>query len=196
MQTTDLPSKPPVDALPDLLRTVSAALVARNPADSLGYTLSRIASWERLRRLPPNTGGRTTAMPPVDEASAVQALIKEGRKIEALAALNDLTWTAPFWFEGHRITAGLAAELGPDYAVAQTCVGGLVSLLLRRMPPLLDFTFNDGSPWSIPRPATGWRRSDMAPPNEKTHSIARTAEARKPRRLWTGARTRSNLSRR
>lgn len=136
--------------LPETLRDWAAGLLAGNAADSLAYALSRVASWARLHRLPPHAGGRTVAMPPAAEAEAVRALISAGRKIDALQALEAMVWTAPFWFEGHRLSARILGEMGADYADAQAMVGGMVSLLLRRFPDLADFAFADGSPFVDP----------------------------------------------
>jgi len=139
-----------IDQLPDTLRSLSTALIARDVADPRAYLLSRIASWWRIRQLPPHDGGRTGAMPPVEEMAAVAALRQAGQNAEALRALNDLVWTAPFWFDGHRLTAEVLAALGPAHADAQATVGGAMNLLLRRFPALLGFSFSDGKPFADP----------------------------------------------
>lgn len=139
-----------IDQLPDTLRSLSAALIAKNAADPRAYLLSRIASWWRIRQLPPHEGGRTGAMPPIEEMAAVAALRQAGQNEEALRALNDLVWTAPFWFEGHRLTADILAALGPSHADAQATVAGAMNLLFRRFPALLGFSFSDGKPFADP----------------------------------------------
>ncbi|OYW68708.1 MAG: hypothetical protein B7Z40_01925, partial [Bosea sp. 12-68-7] len=63
---------------------------------------------------------------------------------------NDLVWTAPFWFEGHRLTAEILATLGPAHADAQATVAGAMNLLFRRFPALLGFSFSDGKPFADP----------------------------------------------
>lgn len=137
-----------VDQLPEMLRNLSAGLIARSVADPRAYLLSRIASWWRIRQLPANDGGRTGAMPPAEEAAAVAAQRQAGQNAEALRALNDLVWTAPFWLEGHRLTAEILAGLGPDHAAAEATVAGAMNLLLRRFPELLGFSFGDGRPFA------------------------------------------------
>ena len=139
-----------IDQLPDSLRSLSTALIARDVADPRAYLLSRIASWWRIRQLPPHEGGRTGAMPPVEEMAAVAALRQAGQNAEALRALNDLVWTAPFWFDGHRLTAEVLAALGPAHADAQATVAGAMNLLFRRFPALLGFSFSDGKPFADP----------------------------------------------
>lgn len=139
-----------IDQLPDTLRSLSSALIAKNAADPRAYLLSRIASWWRIRQLPPHEGGRTGAMPPVEEMAAVAALRQAGQNLEALRALNELVWTAPFWFEGHRLTADILAALGPTHADAQATVAGAMNLLFRRFPALLGFSFSDGKPFADP----------------------------------------------
>lgn len=139
-----------LDQLPEALRSLSAAMIARSTADPGAYLLARIGSWWRIRQLPPNEGGRTGAMPPVEEFAAVTALRASGQNAEALRALNDLVWTAPFWFEGHRLTAEILGSLGPEHAAARATVAGAMSLLLTRFPELLDLSFNDGKPFVDP----------------------------------------------
>jgi type VI secretion system protein VasJ len=139
-----------IDQLPETLRSLSAGLIGKSVADPRAYLLSRIASWWRIRQLPPNEGGRTGAMPPVEEMAAVAALRQAGQNGEALRALNELVWTAPFWFEGHRLTADILGALGPEHADAQATVSGAMNLLLRRFPALLDFSFADGKPFVDP----------------------------------------------
>lgn len=139
-----------IDQLPEILRGLSGALIAKSVADPRAYLLARIASWWRIRQLPPNDGGRTGAMPPVEELAAVTALRQAGQKAEALRALNDLVWTAPFWLEGHRLSAEILGELGGEHADARATVTGAMSLLLTRFPDLLNLGFSDGRPFADP----------------------------------------------
>jgi len=139
-----------IDSLPETLRTVSAGLIGRSTADARGYLLSRLASWWRIRQLPPNEGGRTGAMPPVEEAAAVRAQRQAGQNAEALKALNEMVWTAPFWFEGHRLSAEILKAMGPGHADACAAVGGAMNMLFRRFPELMNFTFGDGKPFVDP----------------------------------------------
>lgn len=139
-----------IDQLPEALRTLSAGLIGKSVADPRAYLLSRVASWWRIRQLPPNEGGRTGAMPPVEEMTAVATLRQAGQNAEALRALNDLVWTAPFWFEGHRLTADVLGALGSEHADAQATVAGAMNLLFRRFPALLGFSFADGKPFVDP----------------------------------------------
>lgn len=139
-----------IDSLPETLRSLSAGLIGRSSADARAYLLSRVASWWRIRQVPPNEGGRTGAMPPVEEAAAVQAQRQAGQNQEALRALNELVWSAPFWFEGHRITAEILKGMGPDHADAAAAVGGAMNMLFRRFPDLMNFSFGDGKPFVDP----------------------------------------------
>lgn len=139
-----------IDSLPETLRSLSAGLIGRSTADARAYVLSRVASWWRIRQLPPNEGGRTGAMPPVEEAAAIHAQRQAGQNQEVLRALNELVWTAPFWFEGHRLTAEILKGMGPDHADASAAVGGAMNMLFRRFPDLMNFSFGDGKPFVDP----------------------------------------------
>lgn len=148
-----------IEQLPEVLRNLSAALIARSTADPRAYLLSRIASWWRIRQLPPNEGGKTGAMPPLEELAAVNAQRQAGQNAEALRALNELVWSAPFWLEGHRLSAEILAGLGPDHAAAEATVAGSMNLLLRRFPELLNFSFGDGRPFAD-GPTRAWIESN------------------------------------
>lgn len=148
-----------IDQLPEVLRSLSAALIAKSTADPRAYLLSRIASWWRVRQLPPNEGGKTGAMPPVEELAAINAQRQAGQNAEALRALNELVWSAPFWLEGHRLSAEILAGLGPDHAAAEATVAGSMNLLLRRFPELLNFSFGDGRPFAD-GPTRAWIESN------------------------------------
>lgn len=139
-----------IDTLPETLRSLSASLIGRSTADARAYLLSRVASWWRIRQLPPNEGGRTGAMPPAVEAAVVQAQRQASQNPEALKALNELVWTAPFWFEGHRLSAEILKGMGPDHADAAAAVGGAMNMLFRRFPELMNFSFGDGKPFVDP----------------------------------------------
>lgn len=145
------PAPPPVDhatveSLPETLRTLAAGMLTADLTDSRAYLLSRVASWWRIRQVPQNDKGRTHAMPPVEEAAALRDLCRTGRDGAALLALNDLVWTAPFWFEGHRIAAEILRRLGADHADAHAVVCAAMPLLFHRLPALMTLSFADGTP--------------------------------------------------
>lgn len=139
-----------VEQLPEALRALSASLITKSAADPGAYLLSRIGSWWRIRQLPPNDAGKTGAFPPLEELAAVNAMRAAGQNAEALRALNELVWTAPFWLDGHRLSAEILGALGPEHAAAKATVTGAMPLLLTRFPELLVLSFGDGRPFADP----------------------------------------------
>lgn len=145
------PAAPPldrgaVDTLPETLRTLAAGMLGADPTDPRAYVLSRVASWWRIRQLPPNDNGRTSAMPPVDETGSLRDLCRNGQDTAALLLLNDLVWSAPFWFDGHRIASEILRRLGSEFADAHAALCATMPLLFRRLPALGSFVFADGTP--------------------------------------------------
>ncbi len=179
-----------LDALPDTMRTLAAGLLAADTTDARAYTLSRMASWSRIRQLPPNEGGRTSAMPPAEEAATLRDLCQRGDNAAALAILNDLVWSAPFWFEGHRISAELLLRSGPDHADAHAAVCGAMPLLLRRFPALVTSPSRTARPWPSPRRRHGCRNAGAPLPRRtgSTGPSRRCASSSPPARAgkrWT-----------
>lgn len=128
------------------LLKVAQLLIERQPEAAVGYRLRRHAIWAGITTPPMSGPGNKTQLAPMSAD-----MVEEFR---AAMAAPDLTlWQrieqsltlAPYWFEGHQLSAQVADKLGyqaPAQAIVQELDG-----FLQRLPALRDLGFSDGSPF-------------------------------------------------
>ncbi|MFQ2383089.1 type VI secretion system protein TssA [Aeromonas dhakensis] len=125
---------------------VAELLIERQPEAAVGYRLRRHAVWAGITAVPMSGAGNKTPLAPmsadmVDEYRAAMNAPDQGlwQRIEQSLTL------APYWFEGHRLSAEVAQKLGFG-AVAQAIAEEL-GAFLQRLPALRELAFSDGSPF-------------------------------------------------
>lgn len=125
---------------------VAELLIERQPEAAVGYRLRRHAVWAGITTAPMSGAGNKTPLAPmsadmVDEYLAAMNAPDQGlwQRIEQSLTL------APYWFEGHRLSAEVAQKLGFG-AVAQAIAEEL-GAFLQRLPALRELAFSDGSPF-------------------------------------------------
>ncbi|WP_429042603.1 type VI secretion system protein TssA [Aeromonas hydrophila] len=128
---------------------VAELLIERQPEAAVGYRLRRHAVWAGITAVPMSGPGNKTPLAPmsadmVDEYRAAMNAPDLGlwQRIEQSLTL------APYWFEGHRLSAEVAQKLGFG-AVAQAIAEEL-GTFLQRLPALRELAFSDGSPFLSP----------------------------------------------
>ncbi|BED98654.1 type VI secretion system protein TssA [Aeromonas dhakensis] len=128
---------------------VADLLIERQPEAAVGYRLRRHAVWAGITAVPMSGAGNKTPLAPmsadmVDEYRAAMNAPDQGlwQRIEQSLTL------APYWFEGHRLSAEVAQKLGFG-AVAQAIAEEL-GAFLQRLPALRELAFSDGSPFLSP----------------------------------------------
>lgn len=128
---------------------VAELLIERQPEAAVGYRLRRHAVWAGITTAPMSGAGNKTPLAPmsadmVDEYLAAMNAPDQGlwQRIEQSLTL------APYWFEGHRLSAEVAQKLGFG-AVAQAIAEEL-GTFLQRLPALRELAFSDGSPFLSP----------------------------------------------
>ena len=128
---------------------VAELLIERQPEAAVGYRLRRHAVWAGITAVPMSGAGNKTPLAPmsadmVDEYRAAMNVPEQGlwQRIEQSLTL------APYWFEGHRLSAEVAQKLGFG-AVAQAIAEEL-GAFLQRLPALRELAFSDGSPFLSP----------------------------------------------
>ncbi|MGL6303448.1 type VI secretion system protein TssA, partial [Aeromonas caviae] len=128
---------------------VAELLIERQPEAAVGYRLRRHAVWAGITAVPMSGAGNKTPLAPmsadmVDEYRAAMNAPDQGlwQRIEQSLTL------APYWFEGHRLSAEVAQKLGFG-AVAQAIAEEL-GAFLQRLPALRELAFSDGSPFLSP----------------------------------------------
>ncbi|MBL0531579.1 type VI secretion system protein TssA [Aeromonas dhakensis] len=133
---------------------VAEILIERQPEAAVGYRLRRHAVWAGITAVPMSGAGNKTPLAPmsadmVDEYRAAMNAPDQGlwQRIEQSLTL------APYWFEGHRLSAEVAQKLGFG-AVAQAIAEEL-GTFLQRLPALRELAFSDGSPF-LPPECSRW----------------------------------------
>lgn len=157
-------------------RALALAFLERNPADWRAYTLLGAITWLAVTDLPAaDAKGQTLLMLPSqtrrDDIAAMEAAGNGPELVVALAQV--LSASGLFWFDGHfklyRTLHNLAAsDAKGAWKTCSDIVAGNARAFIRRMPEVLNFSFQDGTPF-----ASGMARSWLLP----TEQAADAAEA-------------------
>lgn len=128
---------------------VADLLIERQPEAAVGYRLRRHAIWAGITTPPMVARDNKTQLAPmsvdmVDEYRAAMNTPEQGlwQRIEQSLTL------APYWFEGHRLSAEVAQKLG--FAAVAKAIAEELDGFLQRLPALRDLAFSDGSPFLSP----------------------------------------------
>ncbi|MNZ26895.1 hypothetical protein D3C78_441000 [compost metagenome] len=128
---------------------VADLLIERQPEAAMGYRLRRHAIWAGITTPPMVARDNKTQLAPmsadmVDEYRAAMSSPDQGlwQRIEQSLTL------APYWFEGHRLSAEVAQRLG--FAAVARAIAEELDGFLQRLPALRDLAFSDGSPFLPP----------------------------------------------
>ena len=128
------------------LLTVADVLCERYPQSATGYRLRRHAIWQTITAAPQaETGGRTSlAAFPVDLMADYQARLPAAN-IELWEHVEKSALLAPYWFDGHCLSARIATQLGfHDTAVA---IRDELNFFINRIPVLRHLQFTDLTPF-------------------------------------------------
>jgi type VI secretion system protein VasJ len=137
-----------IDSLAPTLLAYAQNLRQQEPADPRAYVLIRVASWLRFDALPAQQGGRTLVVAPLAGVEAIETMRARGDTQAALAAAEELAWSAPFWLDAHRHSFELLGELGRSFEAARASVAGMLRFFAQRFPESLTLSFNDGRPFA------------------------------------------------
>ncbi|MEM0553055.1 MULTISPECIES: type VI secretion system protein TssA [Aeromonas] len=125
---------------------VAELLIERQPEAAVGYRLRRHAIWAGITTPPMTAQGNKTQLAPmsvdmVDEYRAAMNAADQGlwQRIEQSLTL------APYWFEGHMLSAMVAQKLG--FATVAQAIMQELEIFLQRLPTLRELTFSDGTPF-------------------------------------------------
>ncbi|MDR5868657.1 type VI secretion system protein TssA [Halomonas koreensis] len=119
----------------------------QSPGEALGYRLRRHAVWHAIQGLPMTRDGQRTELAPVSadraaeyrEAAAGRPDAEDWRRIENSLAL------APYWLEGHRLSAEIARRL--EQPRCAEAIRDEAARFVARLPGLETLTFSDGTPF-------------------------------------------------
>lgn len=130
---------------------VAELLIERQPEAAIGYRLRRHAIWVGITTLPMVSQGNKTQLASmsadmVDEYRAGMATLDRATPNLSLWQRIEQSLTlAPYWFEGHMLSAQVAQKLG--FSVVAEAISQELEAFLLRLPQLRELTFSDGCPF-------------------------------------------------
>lgn len=125
---------------------MAGILCARQPDNPLGYCLRRNAIWESISSAPqPQADGRTPLA--AFSADRMAEYLSEAAQpdLSLWQQVEESLTLAPYWFEGHRLSADIAQRLG--YKRVAGAIREELQLFLQRLPQLGELSFNDRTPF-------------------------------------------------
>lgn len=150
----------------DTLLNVAAVLCERQPDSPLGYRLRRHALWQTITTTPTAESDGRTPMAAISADMAADYLARLTRADITLWQLVEKSLLlAPYWLDGHYLSAQVAQRLG--YRQAAEAIRDEVSYFLDRLPALADLLFNDRTPF-MNEQTKQW----LASPSSPVQSIA------------------------
>ncbi|MBW7982465.1 type VI secretion system protein TssA [Enterobacillus tribolii] len=121
-------------------------LCERQPDNPLGYRLRRNAVWQGINSAPLAQADGRTPLAAFSADRMAEYLGGATNPDHALWEQVEQSLTlAPYWFEGHRISAGIARKLG--YERVAEAIREELGLFLQRLPQLSELSFNDRTPF-------------------------------------------------
>ncbi|MDU8924526.1 type VI secretion system protein TssA [Pasteurellaceae bacterium LIM206] len=135
------------------LLKVAEYLVNKDAAESVGYQLRRYAIWHNITSAPPAENNKTQlAAISADRVAEYKAAL-ENADINLWQEVEYSLTLAPFWFEGHQLSAEIANRLG--YMKVAVAIKESLNNFLDKLPILRKLTFSDNTPF-LPETCYQW----------------------------------------
>lgn len=125
---------------------VAELLVEQQVDTPVGYRLRRHAIWSGITTPPLTAKGHATQLAPMSADMVDDYKAAMGQADKALwARVEQSLVLAPYWFEGHMLSAQIATQL--DCKATASAIADELHAFLTRLPTLRELTFNDGTPF-------------------------------------------------
>ncbi|NDJ57427.1 type VI secretion system protein TssA [Enterobacteriaceae bacterium 4M9] len=139
-------------------------LCERQPENPLGYRMRRNAVWQGITSAPlAQADGRTPLAAFSADRMAEYAGAIASPSVALWEQVEQSLTLAPYWFEGHRLSAKIALALG------HTRVAGAIreelQFFLQRLPQIAELRFSDRSPF-LPDEVRSWLEEASVPQGE------------------------------
>ncbi|WP_424405438.1 type VI secretion system protein TssA [Pasteurella sp. PK-2025] len=135
------------------LLKVADYLIDKDLSEPVGYQLRRYAIWNNITAAPMAENNKTQlAAISIDRVAEYKAEL-ENANVKLWREVEYSLTLAPFWFEGHYLSAEIANRLG--YIKVANAIKGSLEQFLERLPLLKALTFNDSSPF-LPQSCEQW----------------------------------------
>lgn len=133
---------------------VAELLIERQPEAAMGYRLRRHAIWAGITAPPMAARDNKTQLAPMSADMVDEYRAALGAPDLALWQRIEQSLTlAPYWFEGHRLSAQVADKLG--FGIVAQAIREELGGFLQRLPALRELGFSDGSPF-LPPECSRW----------------------------------------
>jgi type VI secretion system protein VasJ len=133
-----------------LARKAAKFLVENENSKITGYRLMRCARWDGIEKNPLNENGKTKLPAPnVQQRTFFRNLVEKGdwQTVLVKGELAFGTGSNHFWFDLQRFIVTACGELGNEYAALRKALLIEMALLVKRLPDIVNFTFDDGFPF-------------------------------------------------
>ena len=143
------------------LARLAQMLCERQPESPLGYRMRRNAVWQGITSVPlAQADGRTPLAAFSADRMAEYAAAIASPSLALWEQVEQSLTLAPYWFEGHRLSAKIALALGYN-RVAEAIREELQSFL-QRLPQLVELSFSDRTPF-LSNEARSWLEEMSVP---------------------------------
>jgi len=131
------------------LTDVVSYLTESQPDTPLLYRLTRFIAWGNLNELPPVTNGKSLLPAPQDRVRSILETLEKNSSWKDMVTFTEgqLSIDA-FWLDLNRISYQALDKLGESYEAAKLEVRIQTRMFLERLPHIVDYQFNDGSPFA------------------------------------------------
>ena len=133
------------------MQNIAGYLLSENPANPLGYRLSRLALWGGIQGSFSHEEGVTFFPPPLPSTVEwIQSLVQQGQWSDIVKNGEEtvIGEGMSIWLDLQRhICQGLRG-VGGEYAACSKVILQELAQLLARSPNLADLKFNDGTPFA------------------------------------------------
>ena len=127
------------------LLKVADYLIDKDVSEIVGYQLRRYAIWSNITSAPLSENNKTQlAAASADRVAEYKAAL-DNAEIGLWKEVEYSLVLAPFWFEGHYLSAEIANRLG--YNKVATTIKECLNNFLERLPILRELTFSDSTPF-------------------------------------------------
>lgn len=135
------------------LLKVADYLIDKDISESVGYQLRRYAIWSNITSPPLAENNKTQLAAISADRVAEYKVSLENADFHLWKEVEYSLTLAPFWFEGHYLSAEIAHRLG--YSKVSNTIRECLEHFLERLPVLKELTFSDSSPF-LPKSAQQW----------------------------------------
>lgn len=142
-------------------RTLAEAMLRLNVADPRPYDMLRAMTWVSIQVLPQADQGKTALRaPPLERRQLFRSLFEQAQYVQMILEVERSFVNAPFWLDAHYWVWRALDEL--KASAAQAAVSRHLAGFLSRFPELLEYRFDDDTPFASVETQAWWQSQRSA----------------------------------